>query len=89
MSVYSLNKILYLLEMDAAFRERLTSNPAETVGEFPLTPPEHEALTSGDVGELFKMGVHPLVLLALSRYQLFGVNNDNYLPRIRGEERPT
>ena len=88
MSVYSLNKICYLLEMDASFRERIKSNPAETISEFPLTSDEREALTSGDVGKLFGMGVHPLVLSGLSRHEMFGVTRENYLPRILGEESP-
>ena len=88
MSVYSLNKIMYLLEMDAAFRERMKSNANQTIDEFPLTPTERQVLTTGDIGNLFKMGVHPLLLSVLSRQELFGVNRDNYTPRIRGEEDP-
>ena len=88
MSVYLLNKMMYLLEMDAAFRERMKSNSDQAIDEFTLTPTERRALITGDIGTLFKMGVHPLLLSCLSRQELFGVNRENYTPRIRGEERP-
>jgi len=84
-SVYSINKILYLTENDAQFRERIRSDAVTAITDFPLTTEEREALTSGDVQALFHMGVHAFLLNALSRYRLFGVNSDNYLPRIRGE----
>ena len=86
-SVYSINKILYLTENDAQFRQRIKSDAAATVNDFSLTDDERAALTSGDVHTLFRMGVHAFLLNALSRHQLFGVNSDNYLPRIRGETR--
>jgi hypothetical protein len=88
MSVYALNKLLYQLENDAAFRERLKSSPLETIDEFPLTQQEREALTSGDVAGLFNLGAHPFLLNHLGRHELFGVNRENYLPRIRGQEFP-
>ena len=86
MSVYSLNKIFYLLENDAAFRERIKSSPREVVEEFNLTPEEQAALTAGDVRSLFDMGVHAFLLNSLSRHHLFGVTGENYGPRIRGHE---
>ncbi len=44
---------------------------------------ELEALVTGDVGTLYQMGVHTFFLNHLARYELFGVNRDNYLERIR------
>jgi hypothetical protein len=88
MSVYGLNKLLYRLENDAAFREQIKAEPEKTLGGFALTRGERRALTSGDVGKLFAMGVHPFLLNHLARHQLFGVNEENYLPRIRGQESP-
>ena len=88
MSIYALNKLFYLLENDAAFRERLKSSPMETINEFPLTQQEQETLASGDVAGLFNLGVHPFLLNSLSRHELLGVTRDNYLPRIRGQEFP-
>ncbi len=42
-----------------------------------------EALISGDVGMLYHMGVHTFFLNHLARYEIFGLNRDNYLDRIR------
>ena len=88
MSIYSLNKMFYTLENDAAFRQRMLADPTKVMGEFSFTAPEMDALTGGDVERLFQMGVHPFLLNSMSRHRLFGVNRGNYLPRIRGEEKP-
>ena len=47
------------------------------------TAEEREALVTGDVGALYRMGVHTFFLNHLARYELFGVNRDNYFERIR------
>jgi aromatic-ring opening dioxygenase LigAB LigA subunit len=83
MSVYQINKILYTTDNDAAFRQRLKKEPEAVLKDFRLTEDELAALTSGAVGKLFQMGVHTFLLNHLSRYELFGVNRDNYLARIR------
>ena len=88
MSIYSLNKMFYTLENDADFRRRMLADPIKAMAEYSLTPQEQDALTRGDVEKLFQMGVHPFLLNGMSRHQLFGVNRGNYLPRIRGEEKP-
>ena len=83
MSVYQLNKLLYQTDNDPVFRKRMKENPEEAIKDFSLSPQEREALTSGAVGKLYQMGVHTFLLNHLSRYELFGVNRDNYLSRIR------
>lgn len=83
MSVYQINKILYLTDNDGAFRKRMKEEPETVLNEFRLTEEEHKALTSGAVGKLYQMGVHTFLLNHLYRYELFGVNRDNYLSRIR------
>jgi Aromatic-ring-opening dioxygenase LigAB, LigA subunit len=83
MSVYHINKILYLTDNDAAFRKRMKEEPEAALKDFRLTEGEYDALTSGAVGKLYQMGVHTFLLNHLSRYELFGVNRDNYLSRIR------
>jgi len=83
MSIYQINKILYLTDNDADFRKRIKEDPEEVLKTFRLSEEEHEALTSGAVGKLYQMGVHTFLLNHLSRYELFGVNRDNYLSRIR------
>lgn len=83
MSVYQVNKLLYLTDNDPDFRRRLVEDLAAVLAEFRLTDEERAALTSGSVGKLFQMGVHTFLLNHLYRYELFGVNRDNYLARIR------
>jgi hypothetical protein len=83
MSIYQINKILYLTDNDAAFRKRMKEEPEAVLKNFQLTQAEHHALTSGAVGKLYQMGVHTFLLNHLSRYELFGVNRENYLARIR------
>ena len=83
MSVFQVNKLLYLTDNDPAFRKRLMEEPDAVLGEFRLTEDERAALTSGAVGKLYQMGVHTFLLNHLYRYELFGVNRDNYLNRIR------
>ena len=83
MSVYQVNKLLYLTDNDAAFRERIKAEPEAVLNEFRLTNEERDALTSGAVGKLYQMGVHTFLLNHMYRWELFGVNRDNYLDRIR------
>jgi hypothetical protein len=83
MSNYLLNKILYMTDNDADFRKRMKEEPAEIVQSFKLSGEEMEAMLTGDVGALYEMGVHTFFLNHMARYELFGVNRDNYLERIR------
>ena len=83
MSVYQVNKLLYLTDNDAAFRKRIMEESDSVLNEFNISKEERDALTSGAVGKLYQMGVHTFLLNHLYRYELFGVNRDNYLTRIR------
>ena len=83
MSIYLVNKILYMTDNDPSFRDRIKKDPERTIAEFKLTPEERSAILAGEVGRLYQMGVHTFLLNHLQRYELFGVNRDNYLERIR------
>lgn len=83
MSAYQLNKVLYMADNDASFLRMLREAPDIALRPFNLTAEEHAALTSGAVATLREMGVHTFLLNHLQRYELFGVNRDNYLARIR------
>jgi hypothetical protein len=83
MSVYQVNKLLYLTDNNASFRERIKAEPDAVLKEFRLTDEERQALISGAVGKLYQMGVHTFLLNHMYRWELFGVNRDNYLERIR------
>ena len=55
MSVYQINKILYLTDNDAAFRKRMKEEPEAALKDFRLTEGEYDALTSGAVGKLYQI----------------------------------
>jgi hypothetical protein len=61
----------------------MLAEPHAVLDEFQLSAEERDALTAGAVGKLYRMGVHTFLLNHLYRYELFGVNRDNYLERIR------
>lgn len=88
MSIYAIHKMLCLLRNDASFQKRMTADPMGVLKEFPLTSQEKDALTRGDVRKLYEMGAHAYLLQVLSGHGLFGLNRENYLPRIRGQARP-
>ena len=83
MSVFQINKILYMTDNNPDFRKRMMEEPHEVLKDFKLSEEELKDLTSGSVGKLYQMGVHTFLLNHLYRYELFGVNRDNYLSRIR------
>lgn len=83
MSAYQLNKILFLADSDSSFLKLLKESPDIAIRPFSLSEAERSALTSGAVATLREMGAHTFLLNHLQRYELFGVNRDNYLPRIR------
>jgi hypothetical protein len=63
-------------------------DPDKTLGELELTAKDKKIIKKGDVRAMFDMGVHPFLLNHLSRHQLFGLGRENYLPRMRGEQKP-
>jgi len=82
-SLYQLNKIMYLLDVDADFLARMKRNPAEAIASFDLTEEERGAVLSGDVGKLYLMGVNAFILDSIARHELLGVDRNSYLARVR------
>ena len=83
MSLYQLNKIMYFLEVDAAFLAGMKTNPSETIKDYDLTDEERAAVLRGDVGALFLMGVNIFILDSIARHELFGVTRESYLAQVR------
>jgi hypothetical protein len=83
MSLYQLNKIMYLLEVDAAFLARMKSDPADAIKGFELNEDERSAVLAGDIGKLYLMGVNMFILDSIARHELFGINRNSYLAQIR------
>jgi hypothetical protein len=82
-SLYQLNKIMYLLEVDADFLARMKSDPAGAIADFDLTEAERAAVLKGDVGTLYLMGVNMFILDSIARHELLGVDRNSYLAQVR------
>jgi hypothetical protein len=83
MSLYQLNKIMFLLEVDSMFLANIRADAADAIKDMDLTTEERAAVLAGDVGTLYLMGVHMFLLDSLTRHQLLGVNRENYLLQVR------
>lgn len=64
MSLYQVQKLLFTLARDEVAQRRFESERDALLGEFDLTDLERRALRDNDVGELYAMGVNPLLLIA-------------------------
>jgi len=62
MSLYSVQKLLFQLNKDAATRQRFAQERDALLAEYAVTEEERRALAEADVGRLHLMGVHPLLL---------------------------
>lgn len=82
-SLYQLNKIMYLLEVDAEFLARMKTNPAGAIADFNLTEQERAAVLAGEVGELYLMGVNAFMLDSVARHELLGQNRESYMAKVR------
>ena len=83
MSLYQLNKIMYLLEVDADFLNGMKANAAAAIKDMDLTDEERAAVLRGDVGTLYLMGVNMFILDSLARHELFGITRASYLAQVR------
>jgi hypothetical protein len=62
MSLYQLQKLMFHVHSDSYRRTRYLENRPEYVASYDLTDAERQAVLAVDVRELYKMGVHPLLL---------------------------
>jgi Aromatic-ring-opening dioxygenase LigAB, LigA subunit len=84
MSLYGVHKTLYLLQNDLDFRERLRSDPASALAEMPLSDVEREALLSGDMAALYRMGAHTFLMSRIPRFNaLRGMTRTQYQKSIQ------
>lgn len=82
MSVYAINKVCWLIERSAEFRQRLREDPQAALAPFPLDPEEARGLREGDVVALFQRGAHPFLLQHLGRHHIAGLDVALYRQRI-------
>jgi hypothetical protein len=83
MSLYRLNKIMFLLDVDQEFLTSMRADAAATVRNMDLTDEERTAFLTGDVGKLYLMGVDMFLLDTMVRHELFGIDRAKYLERVR------
>lgn len=83
MSLYQLNKIMYLLDVDPDFLARMKSDPAGAIASFDVTDAERAAVLKGDVGTLYLMGVNMFILDSIARHELLGIDRNSYLAQVR------
>lgn len=86
MSNYELQKLVRDVNRDPARREAFKATPDAFFAEYDLTGREREALLRFDIGELYALGVHGLLLRPFTI--LRGVPEAEYLKQIRKESTP-
>jgi hypothetical protein len=83
MTVYALQKLIRDVNRRPQCREAYFQSPAKFAGGYDLAAPERDALLKLDVGALYGLGVHGLLLRPFTI--LHQVAEPDYLKAIRGE----
>jgi Aromatic-ring-opening dioxygenase LigAB, LigA subunit len=82
-SLYGVHKALFLVQNDLAFRERMRTDPMGALKELPLTDAERQALGTGDVATLYRMGTHTFLMSRLPRFNVpDGLTREEYQRRL-------
>jgi hypothetical protein len=82
MSSYVLNKMLRDINRDPKKRERYFADAPGFADEYELTPEERASFLGYDIGALYRLGVHGLILRPFTL--LKQVPEPEYLRAIRG-----
>ena len=82
MSVYALNKVLREVNRNPQVCERFMREAAAVAAEFDLTEEERSALVARDIGALYKLGAHGLILRPFTL--IHQISEPDYLRAIRG-----
>jgi hypothetical protein len=83
MSVFAVNHLCREILRDHAFRAAMKTDPAKALAPLDLTGAERSALLAGDVGALYRMGVNGFLMGYLARFEVCGLNVQNYNERMR------
>lgn len=81
MSLYQVQKLIRQVNRNPADRESFKSDSESFADRFDLTPEEREAVITIDMGALYAMGVHALLLRPFTI--VHGVSEPDYLDAIR------
>ena len=85
MSLYSVQKLIYQLNRDAATRTRYQSDLDGLLAEYELTPDETRAIREPDIGLLYVMGVNGQLLMHYAA--LCGYEWNAYIEAMKEGER--
>ena len=83
MSIFAVNYLCRELLRDHAFRAAMKADPATALAPLDVTDAERQALLTGDVGTLFRMGVNGFLMGYLARFEVCGLNMQVYNERMR------
>ena len=81
MSLYSLQKFLYVLNRDSKAQETFRQNRAVLLDQYDLTDEERGALEIGDIGLLYVLGVNGQILMHYAAF--LGIQWFDYLDMMR------
>jgi hypothetical protein len=83
MSIFAVNHLCRELLRDHAFRAAMKADPANALAPLDLSEQERKSLLAGDVGMLYRMGVNAFLMNYLARFEVCGLNPQNYNERMR------
>lgn len=81
MSLYQLQKSLYVLNRDPLTQEKYRSDLDQFLSEFDLTDEEKTALREGDIGLLYVLGVNGQILMHYAAF--LGIPWFDYMDMMR------
>lgn len=81
MSLYQLQKFLYVLNREPRAQERYRESLESLIADYDLTDEEAEALRTGDIGLLYVLGVNGQILMHYAAF--LGIPWFDYLERMR------
>ena len=81
MSLYNLQKFLYVLNRDEAAQQAFRDDPASQLDQYDLTAEERGALEQGDIGLLYVLGVNGQILMHFAAF--LGIAWFDYLELMR------
>lgn len=83
MSIFEVNRLCRDLMHDHDFRAAMKSDAVAALAGRDLTEEERAALLAGDVGRLYRMGANAFLMGYLPRFEVCGLNVENYNERMR------
>jgi Aromatic-ring-opening dioxygenase LigAB, LigA subunit len=68
MSLYQMQKFLFAINRDPEVQRQFRGNPAALLSRYELTPEEHQAITTHDIGLLFVLGANGQLLMHFAAF---------------------